>query len=217
MTLERDALGRLVPPSSGKETPDLTVKAWYCNRLLEHARPDDMLKAVGAIPQDTSVRMIYTGSPHLQDVLKHTGQFRSVVPACCCGMPGGAHLCTTSLDWIPDTYADVQRMLAKGLNHVPCAELDVQAVCSVHAAVAEAVAGAAFVEPALVWVHQTLSSCEIPVVDAVQFSRDHPSVRYIMRRCFVSCVDKAANQAMFICKHLAVTMALTHCVDSPSF
>lgn len=217
MALDRDVLGRLIPPRADKETPDLTVLSSYCNRLLEYARPDDMLHAIGAVPGTTSIRVTYIGSPHLDDVMKHTGQFRFAVPACSCGMPNGEHLCTTSLDWIPSAFSDLKRMLSKGLNHVPCADLDVSAVCDVHAAVAEAVAGVSYVAAAREWALQTLAAAPVESVDAVHVTKDHPGVQYIMQRCFVSCVDKAANQPMFICKHLALTMALRHCIDTPSF
>ena len=217
MAAEHDVLGRIVPPKPEKEKPDLTVLTQYVNRLLEYARPDDMLRAIGAVSPDTTVRITYKGSPHVEDVLKNTAQFRSPVPVCCCGMPDGSHLCTTSLAWIPDQYADVKRMLEKGLNHVPCSELDVEAVCDVHATVADAVAGASFVPLARAWAQQALSAAAVIPVDVVQFTRQHPGVQYILRRCFVSCVDKACNQPMFICRHLALTMALQHCVDTPSF
>jgi hypothetical protein len=217
MSLETDVLGRLVPPSTESDFTGLTVLAFYCNRLLEQARPDRMLHDIGAVPRDVRIRITYKGNAHMVDFLKHTSQFRSPLPMCTCGTPGGEHICTTSMSWIPDAYADIKRMLAKGLNHVPCAPLDVQAVCDVHAAVAESVAGPEFVQAARDWVVRMLAPLPIPEYDTLDVSREHPGIKYILHRCFVSCVDKACNQPMFICRHLAVSMVLKHCTESPAF
>lgn len=216
MAVGKDVLGRLQLVPSLEDKPDLCILAPYVNRLLEQARPEAMLQALGLVTPGTAVRVTYKGNPHLADIVKDTSQFRLPLPPCTCGMPGGGHLCTTSVDWIPDCFDDVKRMLLKGLNHVPCAPLDTQAVADLHASIACAVGGPCYGDSAREWVHQTLAPAHIPDVDGVQLSRTHPGIKYIMSKCFVGCVDKAANQPMFICKHYALTMVYTHCLNNPA-
>lgn len=216
MAVGHDALGRLQLLPQPDDKPDLSILAPYVNRLLEQARPEAMLQALGLVAPDTIVRVTYKGDPHIADIVKDTSQFRLPPPPCTCGMPGGAHLCTTNIDWIPDCFDDVKRMLQKGLNHVPCAPLDVQAVVDVHASIARALGGPCYEDAAREWVHQTLAATHIPVVDVVQLSRSHPGIKYVISKCFVGCVDKAANQPMFICKHYALSMVYNHCMDNPA-
>lgn len=217
MTLPTDALGRKLPPTQEKERPDVQILADYVNRLVEHVRPEDMLKELHLVDDSAQVRVTYKGGKHLSDVLRDTNQFRFCAPACQCGMPDGAHLCIPSVSWIPDQFADVKRMLAKGLNHVPCAPLDPEPVIAQNVQIACAFGGPTVAQAARLWCMSRLSSACITPVDAVDFSSQNPGVRHVTDTCFVSCVDKAANHPMFICKHLAVSMALQHCRESAAF
>lgn len=217
MALNTNALGRRVPPCAEKPNPDHQIVAVYVNRLIEYARPEDMLRDLGLVSGDAAVRVTYRGGTHLSQVLRDTNQFRFAVPPCRCGLPDGKHLCLPNCTWIPDCFPDVVRMLSKGLNHVPCAPLDACPVIEQNVRIAVAFGGACVANAARDWTVTRLSRAKVAPVDAVDFSTRNPGVRHILQVCFVSSVDKAANQPMFICKHLAVSMALEHCRSTPAF
>jgi len=218
--IELDPLGRRIPPKAEKNKPDVTIIAWYYNRLQEATDPAQMLKDLHLVHPDANIQVSYKVNDNLAALFKDTNQFRQNIPPCQCGLPGGQHLCTTSTDWIPEQYQEVKHALASGLNHIPLAPLDINPVLEQNETIAKHFGGPAAVTSAREWTLSKLASCRIAKVDTPSshvLHKDHPGVMFVKNICFVTCVDKASNQPLFICKHHAVTMALDHCCQNPSF